>query len=351
MTLYAFVFGELPFWDTDSTSLFKKIAREPLRFPSTPSSSTPSPTTQTDTQNITTSSIVSSDKIAKKVREICSASNEPPSYKYVKEKLSEKFGFMSVNTHKGMFDLSHVSIMHNIIQTTQQTGTIRATLQSLIRARERKNILKTGMQQRKISADGRPVMSTVPSFKILESCEGSGGVADALLCRASLVLRERKTGTNPSFRDVINALTSEFGHSNLQMCQRKLRELLHAAKASAAQERKFMETGSTQEAEKIRLTNNKSLESLHQSPAPNLSLGLLGFLSQLLQKNPNTRISVTSAMSHGWINDGDDMPLMSPPTPRELNVSKSEIQKAITRKKKKAVRKSKSSGRSQCPVS
>ena len=74
---------------------------------------------------------------------------------------------------------------------------------------------------------------------------GEGGV-DALLCRASLVLRERKTGTNPSFRDVINALTSEFGHSNLQMCQRKLRELLHAAKASAAQERKFMETGSTQ---------------------------------------------------------------------------------------------------------
>ena len=111
MTLYAFVFGELPFWDTDSTSLFQKIAREPLRFPSTLSTNTPSPPTgMKDTTQTSSSIIVSSDKIAEKVREICSASKEPPSYKYVKEKLSEKFGFMSVNTHKGTWSSYYIDL-------------------------------------------------------------------------------------------------------------------------------------------------------------------------------------------------------------------------------------------------
>ena len=337
VTLYAFVFGELPFWDADSTSLFRKIAREPLRFPSSSSSSSlPSAAQKESTvakKNIPSFSTVSSDVIAKKIREICSSSNEPPSYKYVKEKLSETFGYQSISTHK---------------------GTIRATLQSLIRAKERNNVLKSGMakQQRHVSGGEKSSHAlNVPSFEILESCEGTGGVADALLCRASLVLSERKTGTNPSFRDIIHVLTSEFGHSNLKMCQRKLRDLLQDAKASAAQERKHMELYSVQEAEKTRSRNNESLETLYKSPAPKMSLELLGFLSQLLQKNPNARISVTSAMSHVWINKGDDLPELSPPTPKILNVSKSEIQKAITRKKKKTTRKSKNSGRSQCPVS
>ena len=335
VTLYAFVFGVLPFWDADSNSLFRKIAREPLRFPSSSQTSSSNNKNNNNVKSNTTKSpteMVSSNQIAQKVKEIFSNSTEPSSYKYVKEKLSESLGYLTVNKHK---------------------GTIQATLQSLYRAKERSNVLKSGLsvQQRKISKVEKPVTSyNVPSFKMLESCEGSGGVADALLCRASLLLRERKTGTNPSFRDIIHALTSEFGNSNLRMCQSKLRELLQVAKASSAQERKHMETMSLEEVKKIRSKSNTSFEKLYKSPAPTVSLSLLGFLSQLLQKNPVTRMSATNAMSHTWITKGGSLAGLVPSTPNKVNVSDSEKFKAITRKKKNA-RKSQTRGKSQCPIS
>ena len=146
------------------------------------------------------------------------------------------------------------------------------------------------------------------NITMVESIEGSGGVADALLCRASLLMRDRKTATNPSFGSTIKALSLEYGHPNVKLCQSKLRELLQVAKASAAQERQLLEAGkSLEEVERSRAFRDESFESEYKSPVPTVSLELLGFLSQLLQKNPITRMSADTAMLHPWINNKGEL--------------------------------------------
>lgn len=347
VTLFAFVFGNLPFWSPDASELFRKIVHEPLRFPKAPSGASsmrsrsvggrgvtgrkdsqdriPPPLPRERAESLTrshslsptrrrTKRSVSETNILRKIRATM-ADGEQPTYMRVKSKLVDAFGLPFVNEHK---------------------STIMSALQEMDRELEARHLAKNielAVEAESTESDPSSLSSSKDATK-RSQCDGS--VMHAVLYDAERLLERRRTGEKPDIYEVVDVLSTDFGMETLRHCQDQLCKLMSVSLRRAAAERDAL-VDAQEDAPKRDEVFEKRRASFRKNrrfvaPSPYVSAGLLGFLSQLLEKNAHARMTVNDAFKHRWINANGALPTLMPCTLRAVKVSKQEISKAITRK-------------------